>query len=75
MTPQLPFAQPHPLRAGAELLALRTSGPIHKVLTSVGDEAWLVTGYAEVRALMDDERCRCRRSSSAIAVRLLRLRR
>ena len=56
MTPRLPFAQPHPLRAGAELLALRATGPIHKVLTPVGDEAWLVTGYAEVRALMDDER-------------------
>jgi len=56
MTPRLPFAQPHPLRAGAELLALQAAGPIHKVLTPVGDEAWLVTGYAEVRSLMDDER-------------------
>ncbi len=56
MTPRLPFAQPHPLRAGAELLALQGAGPIHKVLTPVGDEAWLVTGYAEVRSLMDDER-------------------
>lgn len=56
MTPRLPFAQPHPLRAGAELLALRATGPIHKVLTPVGDEAWLVTGYDEVRALMDDDR-------------------
>ena len=56
MTPRLPFAQPHPLRAGADLVALRADGPIHRVLTPVGDEAWLVTGYAEVRALMDDER-------------------
>lgn len=56
MTPQLPFPQPHPLRAGDELLALRTDGPIHRVRTPVGDEAWLVTGYAEVRELMDDDR-------------------
>ena len=54
--PQLPFPQPHPLRAGDELLALRNDGPIHRVLTPVGDEAWLVTGYAQVRELMDDDR-------------------
>jgi len=56
MTVQLPFAQPHPLRAGQELRALRAGGPIHRVRTVVGDEAWLVTGYAQVRALMDDDR-------------------
>lgn len=56
MTPQLPFPQPHPLRAGDELAAMRTDGPIHRVRTPVGDEAWLVTGYAEVRQLMDDDR-------------------
>lgn len=56
MTAQLPFAQPHPLQAGAELRALRADGPIHRVRTVVGDDAWLVTGYAEVRALMDDDR-------------------
>ena len=54
--PQLPFPQPHPLRAADELLALRNDGPIHRVLTPVGDEAWLVTGYAAVRELMDDDR-------------------
>ena len=53
---QLPFAQPHPLKAGDELRAVRADGPIHRVRTVVGDEAWLVTGYAEVRALMDDDR-------------------
>jgi len=56
MTVQLPFPQPHPLRAGDELQVLRTDGPIHRVRTPVGDEAWLVTGYAEVRELMDDDR-------------------
>lgn len=29
---------------------------IHSVLTSVGDEAWLVTDYAQVRWLLDDDR-------------------
>ncbi|MCX6482548.1 MAG: cytochrome P450 [Mycobacterium sp.] len=56
MTTQLPFPQPHPLRAGEELQALRTAGPIHRVRTPVGDDAWLVTGYAQVRELMDDDR-------------------
>lgn len=44
------------MRAGEELRAVRAAGPIHKVSTPVGDEAWLVTGYAEVRALLDDDR-------------------
>jgi pentalenolactone synthase len=56
VTTQLPFPQPHPLRAGEELQALRTAGPIHRVRTPVGDDAWLVTGYAQVRELMDDDR-------------------
>jgi len=38
------------------LQALRTAGPIHRVRTPVGDDAWLVTGYAQVRELMDDDR-------------------
>jgi cytochrome P450 len=29
---------------------------IHSVLTSVGDKAWLVTDYAQVRRLLDDDR-------------------
>ena len=56
VTTRLPFAQPDPLHAGPALRALRESGPIHRVTTPVGDPAWLVTGYDEVRALMDDER-------------------
>lgn len=32
-----------------------TSGVIHRVRTQVGDEAWLVTGYQQVRRLMDAE--------------------
>lgn len=53
---QLPFPQPHPLRAGEELRAVRATGPIHRVRTPTGDEAWLVTGYGVVRELLDDDR-------------------
>ncbi|WP_046471534.1 cytochrome P450 [Allosalinactinospora lopnorensis] len=57
MTPvQLPFEQPHPLRPAPVLHELRTRGPVHRVRTAVGDEAWLVTGYEEVRRLLDDDR-------------------
>ncbi|KDE97758.1 cytochrome P450 [Mycolicibacterium aromaticivorans JS19b1 = JCM 16368] len=55
VTAQLPFRQSHPLRSPDDLLALQGTGPIHRVLTSVGDEAWLVTGYSLVRSLMDNE--------------------
>ena len=53
---QLPFPQPHPLHAGEELRAVRAAGPIHRVRTPTGDEAWLVTGYGVVRELLDDDR-------------------
>ncbi len=52
---QLPFRQSHPLQSPDELRALQAIGPIHKVRTPVGDEAWLVTGYALVRELMDND--------------------
>ena len=35
---------------------MRAAGPIHRVRTPTGDEAWLVTGYVEVRELLDDDR-------------------
>jgi len=53
---RLPFTQTHPLQAPSELAALQDRGPIHRVYTPVGDPAWLVTGYAQVRELMDDDR-------------------
>jgi cytochrome P450 len=53
---QLPFRQPSPLEVAPELRALRSQGPIHRVRTSVGDEAWLVTDYWRVRQLLDDDR-------------------
>jgi len=47
----MPFAQPHPLRPAPVQRALAERGPIHRVRTRVGDEAWLVTGYDQIRSL------------------------
>lgn len=53
---QLPFDRPD-LRYPPPLLGrLRSSGVIHRVRTPTGDEAWLVTGYEEVRTLVTDGR-------------------
>jgi cytochrome P450 len=51
--PALPFTQTDPLAVPAELAALP---PISRVRTPVGDEAWLVTGYRQVRELFADPR-------------------
>jgi pentalenolactone synthase len=56
MTIQLPLAQTHPLQAAPGLVELRSQGVVHRVRTAVGDDAWLVTGYDEVRRLLDDDR-------------------
>lgn len=56
MPAQLPFAQPSPLQAPPLLRRLQAEGPIHKIRTRTGDDAWLVTGYDEVRHLLDDDR-------------------
>jgi pentalenolactone synthase len=56
MTVQLPFEQAHPLDAAPLLRQLQQDGVIHRVRTRVGDQAWLVTGYEEVRRLLADER-------------------
>src|ERR1700756_643181 len=53
---QLPFAQAHPLTVAPGLRALQSLGPIHRVRTPVGDDAWMVTGHALLRELMDDDR-------------------
>ncbi|NUW39492.1 cytochrome P450 [Nonomuraea rhodomycinica] len=53
---QLPFEQPHPLRPAPLLRELQSRSPVHAVRTAVGDPAWLVTGYEEVRRLLDDDR-------------------
>jgi cytochrome P450 len=53
--PVMPFEQAHPLQPAPVLRALAERGPIHRVRTLVGDEAWLVTGYAQIRSLYSGE--------------------
>jgi pentalenolactone synthase len=54
--PALPFERAGLLQVAPLLRRLQERGPIHKVRTRAGDEAWLVTGYEEVRQLLNDER-------------------
>ncbi|MFD0884985.1 cytochrome P450 [Streptosporangium algeriense] len=53
---QLPYEQPDPMRPAPLLRELQARGPIHAVRTPVGDPGWQVTGYAEVRRLLNDDR-------------------
>src|SRR5262245_35855160 len=53
---RLPFEQTDPFRVAPRLRELQSDGAVHRVRTAVGDEAWLVTGYAQVRQLLDDDR-------------------
>jgi pentalenolactone synthase len=54
--PTLPFEQPALLAIAPLLRALQAERPITQVRTPVGDEAWLVTRYSEVKALLADPR-------------------
>jgi pentalenolactone synthase len=54
--PRLPFPTPDPLGLAPALGPLRERTPVARVRTRVGDEAWLVTGYAAVRSLLADPR-------------------
>jgi cytochrome P450 len=55
-TLRLPFEQAHPLQAPPLLRQLQARAPVHRFCTAVGDQAWLVTGYEQVRRLLDDDR-------------------
>ena len=54
--PALPFEQSSPLAVPPLLRILQAERPITRVRTPVGDEAWLVTRYAEVKQLLGDSR-------------------
>lgn len=55
MTTSAPLpSRTHPLESPAQRRALQSKGAIHRVRTPAGHKAWLVTGYAEVRRLLDD---------------------
>ena len=70
MTVQLPFEQAHPLEVAPLLRQLQHDGVVHRVRTTVGDQAWLVTGYEEVRRLLGDERLGRSHPDPARAARL-----
>ncbi|NGO43229.1 cytochrome P450 [Streptomyces ureilyticus] len=53
---QLPFEQTHLLQVAPLLRTLQSQGTVHRVRTPEGDEAWLVTGHAQVQQLLDDDR-------------------
>lgn len=54
--PRLPFARPDVLEISSAYAALRDDGPITRVRTRTGDEAWLVIGYDQARAVLADPR-------------------
>jgi pentalenolactone synthase len=54
--PALPFAASTPLTVAPQLRTLQAERPITRVRTPTGDEAWLVTRYAEVKLLLGDSR-------------------
>ena len=56
LLPTLPFEQPTPLSIAPLLRALQAERPITRIRTLTGDEAWLVTRYAEVKELLADRR-------------------
>jgi pentalenolactone synthase len=70
MTVQLPFEQAHPLDVAPVLRQLQQDGVVHRVRTVVGDQAWLVTDYEEVRRLLADERLGRAHPDPAKAARL-----
>ena len=52
----LPANEVRPLAAAPAIQALADDGPVHRIRTATGDPAWLVTGYHEVRRLLNDPR-------------------
>jgi pentalenolactone synthase len=70
MTVQLPFEQAHPLHVAPLLRQLQQDGVVHRVRTRVGDQAWLVTGYENVRRLLADGRLGRSHPDPANAARL-----
>ena len=54
--PQMPFEQPEPLAMAPLVRELQAQCPIRRVRTRVGDEAWMVLRYAEVKQLFAEPR-------------------
>ncbi|MEV0068648.1 cytochrome P450 [Amycolatopsis sp. NPDC050768] len=54
--PRLPFDRPNVLEIAPLYQVLRREGPIARVTTPAGDPAWLVTRFADARAVFADAR-------------------
>ncbi|HLH71164.1 MAG TPA: cytochrome P450 [Candidatus Dormibacteraeota bacterium] len=54
--PAMPFQRPNPLVTPPLVRQIQARGPLTKVRTLAGDEAWLVVRYAEVKRLLNDDR-------------------
>ncbi len=54
--PRLPFERPDVLGISPGFGEMRARAPITKVTTAMGDEAWLITGYEEIRQVFADDR-------------------
>ncbi|MEU9507202.1 cytochrome P450 [Micromonospora sp. NPDC048170] len=54
--PAFPMPSPFPGEPPAEFARLRAEEPVTRVTLPTGDEAWLVTGYAENRVVLTDAR-------------------
>ncbi len=54
--PQLPFVRRDVLEISPEFGELRAREPITRIRTETGDEAWLVSGWEEIRQVFADER-------------------
>jgi pentalenolactone synthase len=54
--PALPFEQPDLLSVPPQMRELQASCPVARVRTPAGDEAWLVTRYADVKRLFGESR-------------------
>lgn len=54
--PEFPLARECPYQPPSAYTELRTAGPVSQVSVFGAQEAWLVTGYTEARALLADPR-------------------
>lgn len=52
--------------------SLARTGPVHRIALPTGDQAWLVTGYAQVRAALNDPRLLKAPSPGPLLVQKLR---
>jgi cytochrome P450 len=54
--PAMPFPQPDLLALPPAVRELQARHPVTRIRTLTGDQAWYVTGYAEVKQLLNDAR-------------------